>query len=115
MLRKPNLRHLRGKRYVFQGLVHRSAKLSQQGNFGLMRVAIVCCLMDANVLGIVVKKVGKIPARGKWLKVYGRFVKKTGGAILEISPSLFDVKGYPPKIAMLKNDYLFDFYSVIEP
>ena len=96
-----------GRRIVFRGKIFRRADLDRKGFLGIMRTAIVCCVMDANVLGIKLVHTRRTRRMntGRWVKVYGRLIKQRGPALIILKNSSFNVAGNLPKFAGIRGDY----------
>jgi uncharacterized membrane protein YcgQ (UPF0703/DUF1980 family) len=61
------------KPYVVRGMVRRSQKLDDSGQFALLRTAVFCCVADAVAMGFRVSydRLDEL-TDGQWVEVYGR-------------------------------------------
>lgn len=100
---------------VYRGRILRDAHFTAMGSFAVIRTAIVCCVLDANVLGVQVRKTAqtRVLGSGVWVKVYGRFEKSSGAPLHTLDPALFNIEGNRPKYAGVRTDYLFKVDHIV--
>ncbi len=63
---------IKNNNYVFRAFVYKNPQLEKKGQIALMRVAMVCCIVDACAIGFRISTNGIRPYKNDdWVRVYG--------------------------------------------
>lgn len=111
ILNDDRLAPLREKDYVFRGRVYLDSGLRQNGYFGVLRVAMICCAADTVAAGfqIPLEYLPEGTANGSWINVYGRLNRLNDNKEWETDlndKSSRSMSG-APQVVSVRNDFIF--------